>query len=79
MVLESHLAMLLSKNRLATTRTCMKQSESSNNWSHVARPYLLSVGAYTASDNLILDEVESALGLLLRHLQRNVLLVLIIN
>ena len=54
---------------------CIKQSENRNNRSYVARPKLLTVGAYTTNDNLIHDEVESALGLSLRHLQRNVLLV----
>ena len=36
--LESHLAMLFLKNRLATKLMCIKQSESSNNRSYVARP-----------------------------------------
>ena len=56
---------------------------SSNSRSHAARPYsFLSVGAYTPNDNVIRDEVKSALRLSLRlslrHLQRNLLLVLII-
>ena len=76
-VLESCLH-CFSRNRLATM--CIKQSiASSNNRSHVARPYsFLSMDAYTPSDNVICDEVKSALGLSLSHLQRNVLLVLII-
>ena len=37
------------------------------------------MGAYTPSDNVIRNEVESALGLSLSHLQRNVPLVLIVN
>ena len=49
--------------------------ENSNNQLHIAKPWILSVGAYTASDNIIHDEVGSALGLSLRHLQRNIPIV----